>query len=87
MTTDTIAQDSRLTTVSTRGTSKQAALKVLQQGDLVWFDTYKADGHIGIYAGNGQFISDQDKYGISESSMTSGYWWDHFNGHVARYTG
>ncbi|MCB5366914.1 C40 family peptidase [Collinsella aerofaciens] len=87
MTTDTIAQDSRLTLVSSRGSSKVQARSLLQKGDLVWFDTYKADGHIGIYAGNGKFIGCQSSTGISEANMTSGYWWDHFNGHVARYTG
>lgn len=87
MTTDTIARDSRLTTVSTRGTSKQAAMNILQQGDLIWFDTYKSDGHIGIYAGNGEFIACNSTPGISKEKMTSGYFWNHFNGHVARYTG
>ena len=87
MTTDTIAQDSRLTLVSSRGSSKSRAISLLQKGDLVWFDTYKADGHIGIYAGNGKFIGCQSSSGISEADMSSGYWWNHFNGHVARYTG
>jgi cell wall-associated NlpC family hydrolase len=90
MTTDTIAKDSRLTTVSTRGTSKDAAFRALQQGDLIWFDTYKADGHIGIYAGNGQFINCSEGHNghdIVSSDLTNSYWWSHFNGHVARYNG
>ena len=90
MTTDTIARDSRLTTVSTRGSSKKAALKRMKQGDLVWFDTYKPDGHMGIYAGNGRFIncsSGHNGHDIVSSDITSSYWWKAFKGHVARYEG
>lgn len=86
MTTDTIAKDSRLTLVSARGSSKEAAKAKLLKGDLVWFDTYKSDGHIGIYSGNGKFVGFQSD-GIGEADMTSGYFWQQFNGHVMRYTG
>jgi len=85
MNTDTIASDPQLTRVSKRGSSKNAAKDKLRKGDLVFFDTYKGDGHIGIYTGGGNFISSQDKYGIKESPMDKGYWWDHFNGHIMRY--
>ena len=87
MTTDTIKQDSRLQLVSARGSSKTKAKGLLQKGDLVWFDTYKADGHIGIYSGNGKFVGFQSDGGISEVTMTSGYFWQKFNGHVMRYKG
>lgn len=87
MTTDTIKTDSQLMTVSSRGSSKSAAKSKLQLGDLVYFDTYKGDGHIGIYSGNGKFIGSQSKSGIKEESMTSGYWWQKFNGRVLRYKG
>lgn len=87
MTTDTIKTDSQLTTVSSRGSSKSEAKSKLQLGDLVYFDTYKGDGHIGIYSGNGKFIGSQSKSGIKEESMTSGYWWQKFNGRVLRYKG
>jgi cell wall-associated NlpC family hydrolase len=85
MTTYTIAQDQQLTIISNRGDSKTAVRGKLRLGDLIWFDTYTADGHIGIYSGGGNFISCQDKYGISTDTMASGYWWQHFNGHVMRF--
>jgi hypothetical protein len=84
MTTDTIKVDPQLMTVSSRGSSKTAAKNMLREGDLVYFDTYKVDGHIGIYSGNGKFIGAQSNSGIAEANMTSGYWWDKFSGHVKR---
>lgn len=50
----------------------------LQPGDLVFFDT---DGegvsHVGIYIGNGNFIS-AASVDVCVSSLTSGYWADHY---------
>ena len=84
MNTDTIKTDPKLKLISARGSSKQAAQGMLQQGDIVYFDTYKQDGHIGIYSGNGKFIGFQTKKGISEANMADGYYWNKFNGHVRR---
>jgi cell wall-associated NlpC family hydrolase len=84
MTTDTIAVDPQLTTVSTRGSAKAVAGTKVREGDLVYFDTYKQNGHIGIYTGNGKFIGAQSSSGIKEEDMTKGYWWDKFNGHIKR---
>lgn len=56
----------------------------MQVGDLVFFDTYKTNGHVGIYMGNGQFIGSQSSTGVAIANMTSGYWKDHFSGHVRR---
>lgn len=53
-------------------------------GDLVFFDTYKIDGHVGIYAGNGQFIGSQSSTGVAYADMTTGYWADKFNNRVIR---
>lgn len=87
MTTDTIKNDPKLTTISPRGASKKEAASKLLQGDIVYFDTYKGDGHIGIYAGGGTFIGAQSSTGVSSANMDSGYWWDKFNGRVLRYSG
>ncbi|AMQ66606.1 tail protein with lysin activity [Bacillus phage Shbh1] len=87
MTTDTIKTDSRLKIISRRGGSKSIARSLLREGDLVYFDTYKTDGHIGIYSGNGKYIGAQSSTGIAEADMNSGYWWSKFNGHVLRYKG
>ena len=84
MNTDTIKIDPQLKIISQRGSSKTAAQGLLQIGDIVYFDTYKQDGHIGIYSGNGKFIGFQTKAGISEANMASGYYWQKFNGHILR---
>jgi cell wall-associated NlpC family hydrolase len=56
----------------------------LQPGDIVFFDTYKQNGHVGIYLGNGKFIGSQTKNGVSVEDMTSGYWQKHFSGNARR---
>lgn len=85
MTTDTIKVDPQFTTISSRGSSKADAISKLKQGDLVYFDTYKTDGHLGIYAGGGTFIGAQSSTGVASAKMDSGYWFDKFNGRVLRY--
>lgn len=59
-------------------------VKELLPGDLVFFDTYKKDGHVGIYLGSGKFIGSQSSTGIAIADMTKGYWLDKFNGRVNR---
>lgn len=56
----------------------------MQPGDLVFFDTYKKNGHVGIYLGNGKFIGSQNNTGVAIADMTQGYWKAKFNGHVRR---
>ena len=55
----------------------------LQIGDIVFFANTYASGisHVGIYAGNGQFIhSPNSRSTVSYSDLTSGYWADHYYG-------
>lgn len=55
----------------------------LQVGDIVFFaNTYKSGiSHVGIYAGNGQFIhSPNSRSTVSYSDLTSGYWANHYYG-------
>jgi cell wall-associated NlpC family hydrolase len=56
----------------------------MQPGDIVFFDTYKKNGHVGIYIGNGKFIGSQSKTGVAVADMTSGYYKKKFNGNVRR---
>lgn len=56
----------------------------MRPGDLVFFDTYKRNGHVGIYAGNGRFIGSQSSTGVAFANMTSGYWANNFRGVVVR---
>lgn len=55
----------------------------LQPGDLVFFNTRrKPYSHVGIYAGNGQFVhaaSSRSKQ-VMVSDMNDGYWTKRFNG-------
>ncbi len=55
----------------------------LKAGDIVFFAGTYASGisHVGIYAGNGQFIhSPNSRSTVSYSSLTSGYWAQHYYG-------
>ncbi len=55
----------------------------LQVGDIVFFANTYASGlsHVGIYAGNGQFIhSPNSRSTVSYSDLTSGYWANHYYG-------
>lgn len=55
----------------------------LKAGDIVFFANTYASGisHVGIYAGNGQFIhSPNSRSTVSYSDLTSGYWSDHYYG-------
>lgn len=56
----------------------------VQPGDIVFFNTYKTNGHVGIYVGNGKFIGSQTSTGVAIADMTSGYWASKFSGHVRR---
>jgi len=50
---------------------------------MVFFNTYKTNGHVGIYLGGGRFLGAQDS-GLDVADMNSGYWKNHFTGHVRR---
>jgi cell wall-associated NlpC family hydrolase len=63
---------------------RQVSSQEMQPGDLVFFDTYKKDGHVGIYIGNGKFIGSQSSTGVAIADMTKGYWKNAFKGHVIR---
>lgn len=55
----------------------------LKTGDIVFFAGTGASGisHVGIYAGNGQFIhAPNSRSTVSYSSLTSGYWAEHYYG-------
>lgn len=56
----------------------------MKPGDIVFFNTYKRDGHVGIYVGNGKFIGAQSSTGVAIADMTKGYWKEKFNGRVKR---
>jgi len=71
-------------TASMRGVGTKVSYGNIKPGDLVFFDTYKTDGHVGIYVGGGNFIGAQNSTGVAVANMTSGYWKSKFSGHVRR---
>lgn len=72
------------TTDGLRSSGTRVSVQNMQRGDIVFFDTYKKDGHVGIYIGNGKFIGSQSSKGVTIEDMTSGYWKTVFNGRVNR---
>lgn len=73
-----------VTTDTLKVLGDQVDINDIVPGDLVFFDTYKIDGHVGIYAGSGQFIGAQSSTGVAYADMTNGYWLNKFNGRVIR---
>ena len=69
-------------TLLTQG--KRVPAKDIQVGDLIFFDSYKKNGHVGFYAGNGKFIGSQSSTGVAYASMNSGYWGARYKGVVIR---
>ncbi|EAC5024902.1 lytic transglycosylase [Listeria monocytogenes] len=65
---------------------KAVSQKEMKRGDLVFFDTYKVNGHVGIYLGDGKFINDNSSKGIWIDEMSNSYWKSTFKGVVRRVT-
>lgn len=71
-------------TDSLKNSGTRVSFSQARPGDLVFFNTYKTDGHVGIYLGGGKFIGSQSSTGVAIADLTTGYWHDHFNGRVVR---
>lgn len=56
----------------------------IKVGDMIFWDTYKKDGHVGIYVGNGEWIGSQSSTGVATVKMDNPYWTKTFKGHVRR---
>ncbi|MFP5105270.1 coiled-coil domain-containing protein [Neobacillus sp. C211] len=67
-----------------KNTGTRVSMSEARPGDLVFFDTYKIDGHVGIYLGGGKFIGSQSSTGIAIADLTGGYYKKKFNGRVMR---
>ncbi|WP_071394460.1 coiled-coil domain-containing protein [Bacillus tuaregi] len=67
-----------------KNTGTRVPASEMRPGDMVFFNTYKTDGHVGIYIGGGKFIGSQSSTGVAIANMSSGYWAQTFNGRVMR---
>lgn len=72
------------TTDTLVGRGQAVSASEMKRGDLVFFDTYKTNGHVGIYLGNGTFLNDNTSHGVSVDSMSNPYWKAAFKGVVRR---
>lgn len=72
------------TTTSLRYVGEAVSPSDMKPGDLVFFNTYEPNGHVGIYIGNGEFIGSQSSKGVSIENIHSSYWASHFSGVVRR---
>ncbi|MHB9998131.1 peptidoglycan DL-endopeptidase CwlO [Bacillus spizizenii] len=72
------------TTDTLVGRGQAVSASEMKRGDLVFFDTYKTNGHVGIYLGNGTFLNDNTSHGVSIDSMSNVYWKKAFKGVVRR---
>jgi cell wall-associated NlpC family hydrolase len=67
-----------LTSTTTDTLAKQGtpvnSIMYLKPGDLVFWHTYKHNGHVGIYLGDGKAIGSQDKKGVGIIDMNNSYW-------------
>ncbi|MFT8389954.1 MAG: bifunctional lytic transglycosylase/C40 family peptidase [Sporolactobacillus sp.] len=62
----------------------RVAYSQIRVGDLIFFDTYKTNGHVGIWLGNGQFLNCNDSHGVTVSDLSNSYWKSHFKGVVVQ---
>lgn len=58
--------------------------KDMKRGDIIFFDTYKPNGHVGIYLGNGKFLHDGSTGGVQISELNNPYWSSVFRGNIRR---
>ncbi|AGY48260.1 endolysin [Bacillus phage Pony] len=77
-------------TLKNKGTAVKGGLANAQPGDLIFFDTYKKNGHVVIYLGNNQFIGAQGKTGVGIVDLNSSYgsyFKKRFSGNIRRIAG
>lgn len=54
------------------------------RGDVIFFNTYKYNGHVAIYLGEGKFLHCGTSKGVWINSIKESYWTKTFNGNIRR---
>lgn len=72
-----------VTTFSLIEMGRAVSIEEIKRGDLIFFDTYTTNGHIGIWLGDNKFLHDGTSTGVTVSELT-GYYKEKFNGNVRR---
>lgn len=57
----------------------------MKAGDVIFFDTYKHDGHVGLVIDKNTFIGCQTNKGVSIEDLNNPYWKKVFSGHVRMF--
>ena len=71
-------------TFSLANMGEKIAPEDMQRGDIIFFDTYTIDGHVGVYLGEGKMIHDGTTNGVEVTDINLPYWKQTFNGKVRR---
>lgn len=72
-----------VTTFSLIEMGRSVSINEIKRGDLIFFDTYTTNGHIGIWLGDNKFLHDGTSKGVTVSEFT-GYYKERFNGNIRR---
>lgn len=67
---------------------KRISMSQIKVGDVIFWDTWKKDGHIGIYIGDGKFIGangDDITGSVNVQNVNSPVWTAVFSGHVRSF--
>lgn len=62
------------TTATLAKVGKAVSKSDMKPGDLVFFNTNKKNGHVGIYLGDGKFLGAQTSTGVGIANMNDSYW-------------
>jgi len=79
-----LGERATVVTFSLVNMGQKIAPEDMQRGDIIFFDTYTIDGHVGIYLGEGKMIHDGPTNGVEITDMNLPYWQQTFNGKVRR---
>jgi peptidoglycan DL-endopeptidase CwlO len=73
-----------VSTETLKDMGKKVDVSEIQPGDLIFWDTHKKDGHVGVYIGDNKWIGCQFAGGVQVIPMSNSYWEQKFDGHVRR---